>query len=193
MKDYICDRDVVLEFLQAILNHPDNIDINKNELSKQIDYYSNLSEKGMIDYLSLNKCDIKSLPSNLNQLGKLRGFLKASQSEKDPYDWDEEASSINFSQNKISNVPESISNIETLEILNLDNNLLESLPETIGNLINLKSLSLSNNHLTKIPDTIGNLKNLKALNLANNQLKEIPDTIGNLKNLKELYLDNNYV
>jgi len=89
---------------------------------------------------------------------------------------------------RIKEIPASISQLTNLLELDLSNNLLESLPPEIGLLNNLIVLDLSDNRLSKLPPEIGNLKNLIRLELINNEISKLPPDIGKLSNLKELYL-----
>ena len=98
----------------------------------------------------------------------------------------------------ITDFPESIGNLSSLEELNYERNCygcnysISSLPESIGNLINLKSLKLGYNEITTIPEDLWNLTNLEVLWLFDNQLTgEIPSEIGNLEDLDYLRLNNN--
>jgi Leucine-rich repeat (LRR) protein len=76
------------------------------------------------------------------------------------------ASSIDLSNNKISNIgknfPVSLTHIVKL---NLSKNLLKSLPDNFGELINLKHLDLYNNKIQTLPLSFGNLKKLEWLDV----------------------------
>ncbi|MHA1281925.1 MAG: leucine-rich repeat domain-containing protein [Promethearchaeota archaeon] len=91
----------------------------------------------------------------------------------------------------LTNLPESIGNLKSLEIFNLDSNQLTTLPESIGNLKSLEYLSLYNNKLTTLPQSIGNLSSLKELWLNRNQLRTLPESFWNLKSLEKLSLHGN--
>jgi len=88
-------------------------------------------------------------------------------------------------------LPESISNLKSLETLSLEDNKLTSLPESIGNLSSLKELWLDHNQLTTLPESIGNLSSLETLYLHNNELTTLPESITKLKSLQTLRLINN--
>jgi Leucine-rich repeat (LRR) protein len=70
---------------------------------------------------------------------------------------------------------------------------LTSLPECIGNLTMLQRLVVNDNHLTKLPKSIGKMERLRYLSLKGNQLHELPEEIGNLKRLTALLVDNNHL
>jgi GTPase SAR1 family protein len=98
---------------------------------------------------------------------------------------------LDLSYNRLSELPDSIGNLQNLSVLYLTNNQLIELPASIGNLQNLSVLYLISNQLSEIPDSIGNLQNLSILELSKNQLSEMPDSIGSLQNLSGLYLSDN--
>ena len=98
---------------------------------------------------------------------------------------------LSLNHNQLTELPDSIGNLTSLKTLWLHNNQLTELPEWIGNLTTLEKLWLNYNQLTALPDSIGNLTNLKILDLPNNQLTELPEWIGNLTNLEKLLLYRN--
>ena len=62
----------------------------------------------------------------------------------------------------------------------LRNCTISEIPESIGDLNNLGILSISYNNLTRLPNSIGKLKNLSVINISGNYIKEIPETIKEL-------------
>ncbi|NEP88726.1 MAG: GTPase [Okeania sp. SIO2C2] len=98
---------------------------------------------------------------------------------------------LNLKFNQLTRIPESISKLTNLIELNLSGNQLKSIPKSISRLTNLTKLYLRYNELKTIPESIGKLTNLKAFYLRDNQLMAIPESIGKLTSLKELYLSNN--
>ncbi len=100
-------------------------------------------------------------------------------------------SELNFYQDCLTSLPNSIGSLTDLIKLYINYNQLTSLPESIGNLANLTVLHISHNQLTSLPDSIGNLSRLQRLYLRNNQLTSLPESIGDLSSLTELHLDNN--
>ena len=100
---------------------------------------------------------------------------------------------INLYSKGLSELSESIGNLQHLQELYLYNNNLSSLPESIGNLQNLQELYLEDNNLSSLPESIGNLQNLEWLRLYNNNLSSLPESIVNLQNLKGLYLSGNTI
>jgi Leucine-rich repeat (LRR) protein len=94
----------------------------------------------------------------------------------------------------LTNLPDEIGNITSLEKLELQNNAIEEIPTTINGLTSLIELRLEGNELTSLPTTIGGLTSLETLYLSqqsyNNKITSLPEEIGDLANLKELYVEN---
>lgn len=72
---------------------------------------------------------------------------------------------------RITTLPESISNLESLKKLRLENNMLTTLPESIGNLTSLKEINLEGNKLTTLPESFCQLRNLNWVYLKENNWK----------------------
>ena len=105
---------------------------------------------------------------------------------------------MNLASNKLTGeIPESIGNLNQLELLSFnDNKLTGSIPENIGDLDSLKYIYLQRNKFSgQIPQSIGNLEKVKRLYLHSNNLSgEIPVSICNLYDNYEyfsLHLNNN--
>ena len=80
----------------------------------------------------------------------------------------------------ITTIPETIGNLDSLDMIYFFENEIESVPESIGNLINLRFLDLGRNNISNIPDTIWGLENLTTLNFQENQLTSISDEVCNI-------------
>jgi internalin A len=98
---------------------------------------------------------------------------------------------LDLSDKGLSELPEALGQLTSLEALNLNSNQLTTLPEWLAQLINLQLLSLDSNQLTTLPETLGQLTNLQTLNLNFNQLTTLPDALGQLTALRTLYLNYN--
>jgi len=101
------------------------------------------------------------------------------------------AKKLNLSKLRLTEIPESLTNLVQLESLDLSDNLLTKLPDWLGQFIDLRSLVISNNGITKLPELLGQLTQLTELNLSNNQLITLPDSIGQLGQLRFLHLSKN--
>lgn len=77
---------------------------------------------------------------------------------------------------ELSNLPESIGNLKSLQDLLLDGNKLTTLPESIGKLKSLNTLLLGNNQLTTLPKSIVNLSKLERLRITDNPLVNNPNS-----------------
>jgi len=91
----------------------------------------------------------------------------------------------------IVEIPESIEDLDSLEVLKLYNNQISIIPETMWGLNKLKQLWLQNNNLEVLSENIGNLNKLIHLHLSHNQLSTIPVNISYLSDLRYLSIDNN--
>src|SRR5438067_1477689 len=72
-----------------------------------------------------------------------------------------------------------------------DTQKLTELPESLSQLTQLESLDLYENELTTLPESLGQLTQLQLLNLRRNRLIALPMQAGELAALKGLYLHGN--
>ncbi|GJM17192.1 MAG: hypothetical protein DHS20C13_25190 [Thermodesulfobacteriota bacterium] len=70
-------------------------------------------------------------------------------------------------------------------------NRITEIPDKISNLQKLNRLNLQNNQIEKISPELSRIKSLKFLNLQNNRLKDIPEQIANMEQLQELKILGN--
>lgn len=73
-----------------------------------------------------------------------------------------------------------------LQVLSLGGNLLTEVPDSVGNLQQLQALTLCDNLIEILPASIARLANLKSLLLHKNRLRHLPRNIITLKNLVEV-------
>ncbi|CAH8554401.1 unnamed protein product [Schistosoma mattheei] len=101
--------------------------------------------------------------------------------------------SLTLSHNKITEIPQEISTLQTLEHLNLFNNCIMNISPKIVELTYLRSLNLGMNKLSVLPRGFGAFPSLEILDLTYNNLKEtsLPDNFFNLVTLRALYLSDN--
>jgi len=86
---------------------------------------------------------------------------------------------LNFDNNQLTELPNSIGKCSQLEALYCENNQLTELPETLGDHKQLEILYCHKNQLTELPETLGNCRELKYLMCFSNQLIQLPESIGN--------------
>lgn len=70
-------------------------------------------------------------------------------------------------------------------------NRITEIPDQISNFKNLSKLNLENNHVERISNQLASLRKLKRLNLYNNKLKELPDQVASMTGLLELNISAN--
>jgi internalin A len=95
---------------------------------------------------------------------------------------------LDLSELRLTEIPESLISLLQLEHLVLSDNLLTTLPEWLGDFTNLKDLDVARNRLTILPESIKELQQLEILDLANNDLTALPNALGELRQLRYLYL-----
>ena len=67
-----------------------------------------------------------------------------------------------------------------------DSEKLTDLPESLSQLAQLQMLDLSYNQLTSLPESLGQLTQLQTLDLSRNQLAALPEWMSGLTQLREL-------
>lgn len=91
----------------------------------------------------------------------------------------DELAIIDISGNRLKKITQGLVNkLTNLATLNISNNQLTELPDDIDDIISLDSIDLSNNKLTQLPSTIANIKTLTRIDLTNNP---IPGTTSNIR------------
>lgn len=98
---------------------------------------------------------------------------------------------INISNNSLTNLPNSITNLSKLTYILAGSNQLTSLPENINNLNKLEGIYASNNKLTHLPDNITQLSNLAILYVDKNGLIDLPLNLEGLVNLQQFFVNDN--
>ncbi len=105
--------------------------------------------------------------------------------------------------NKLTSLPDSITQFVNLEVLDISVNNFKSIPPVIFMMTSLKELYLSGAYsyideyerwdylIDTIPQEISNLSNLEVLDLSYNRISHIPQEIGQLSKLKKLDLYHN--
>jgi Leucine-rich repeat (LRR) protein len=95
---------------------------------------------------------------------------------------------------KLKSIPDSISDLNYLEILNLRNNAITELPESIGKLQKLYSIDLQNTKIKTIPKLLSSLPKLSSIVLLKNEnLESIPLEFKEKPNIFALEKRNRYM
>mmetsp|Transcript_35017 Transcript_35017/g.71443 ORF Transcript_35017/g.71443 Transcript_35017/m.71443 type:complete len:297 (-) Transcript_35017:271-1161(-) len=98
---------------------------------------------------------------------------------------------LNLGSNLLSELPDELAQVKTLEKLWLDDNHLAAFPSCVLELENLVLLRLSKNRLTALPPQVRMLTKLADLCVDNNELAEVPEALNDLLGLTNLNLRQN--
>jgi Leucine-rich repeat (LRR) protein len=79
--------------------------------------------------------------------------------------------------------------ITSITEINLSNKNLSNVPETVFQMKSLETLDLSNNPIETIPVDIRKLQYLRVLDLTETNVDELPEEISELIHLQEIHLD----
>ena len=140
--------------------------------------------------LSGNKLD--DLP-DLSRLKKLKiAFFSQNRFRKIPNVFKEcsHLFMLGFKSNCIEEFAEDILPLSISWLILTDNKLTE-LPNSIGKLTKLQKFPLAGNRLTSLPNSMKNLQNLELLRLSANNFTKIPDFLGDLPKLAWLAFSGN--
>lgn len=100
---------------------------------------------------------------------------------------------LDFSDNKLTNLPHEVGHMTSLTDLRLDQNQLEELPRSICWLSNVTILSATVNRLKAFPDHMRHLESLTLLHLDSNELQAIPPSIVLVSSLERITLCSNRI
>lgn len=124
---------------------------------------------------------LKILKMRSNRLNNINGLVHCINLEEAYLD-----------SNRLSKIPEQISNLQKLKQLHLYLNSIDNIHQSVGSIIGLRDIDLSMNKLKKIPFSLSGLTNLSTLFAHSNHISQLPDDIfENLPNLNCILLSNN--
>ncbi len=144
-----------------------------------------LSLADSLEVLDLSNNKLNSLPNELKQLKKLKIFFASNNDfESLPEVLGEcpQLEMVGFKSNKISHIPEKALP-SRLRWLILTENKITELPDSIGERARLQKLALAGNRLKHLPKNMSRLKNLELVRISANQLTECPDQLLGLPKL----------
>ena len=98
--------------------------------------------------------------------------------------------SVDFSNNKLTDIPAGLLQLPNLSVLNLSHNKLTHLPDIPVWSAALTNLDLSNNIFTSLPMNV-TASALTSLNLSKNKLSEVPLSVCTFTNLTSLDISEN--
>ena len=97
---------------------------------------------------------------------------------------------LDLSNNAITDLPEEIGEMKSMEMLTLDGNQLKKLPGE--SLIN-RSYQKGVTYQFFVIDSVGNLSHIQTLDVKHNEIHSIPDTVANLQEMHKLDFSHNMV
>jgi Leucine-rich repeat (LRR) protein len=163
-------------------------------------YDENEKKYGFIDRELNTKIDFKyreALPFDYTGFAKVKMndiyflidiFGKEYKLATDITQLDTSITALDFTNEKLTEIPPSVFQNTQLNVLLLSSNQLQSPQNELIKLTNLTSLDLSFNRLTKLPFEFGKLTNLTSLYLNNNQLTNLEIDLFKLNKLTSLDL-----
>lgn len=102
-----------------------------------------------------------------------------------------EVTELDFKNEYLKQLPDSLFTLTKVTKLNLSYNKLENISKKIAQLTELTNLEIFNNQLATLPNSIGELKKLRVLHAGNNKLSSLPTSIQYLGSLDFLDLHDN--
>jgi hypothetical protein len=152
-----------------------------------------LSLADSLEILDLSNNQLSALPNELKQLTKLKIIFASNNQFKtlsESLGQCESLEMVGFKSNKINHVPaESLP--AKLRWLILTDNKLSNLPDSLGERPKLQKLALAGNQLTQLPGNLTQLTNLELVRISANQLTECPDQLLALPKLAWLAFSGN--
>ena len=133
-----------------------NFNFDKQNISDITFLDDFLKEKTSIDNNIIIECNVLSIEENkLNHLPEY--FMNGIKGIK----------KLNCSKNEFKQIPNIVFNHDSIKVLIFSENKLSEISQSLGNLNNLTELNLSKNNLSKFPN-VSNLENLQLVDLSYN-------------------------
>ena len=174
------------------------LDLSDNKLIDLSKIFQNVRNPAAVSVLLLDGMDLKTLPPSINRFKNLKHISLASNPNLDLAQGIQQINQLpivflNLQHNKISELPENLSTLRSLESINLSFNALKSdfNYEILAMLPKLQTLWMANNELYRLPPAIGRLKQLRSLYIEHNNLTELPTEITQLRKLRIIHAGHN--
>lgn len=181
----------LLSFFDVCFHHVKMLEIKDAQSLNEIHVFPNL------EHINVGYSSLKTLPNEISQLKRLRiirlrgtlishiptGIRALELDAKQWIKYQKEICAMTqlkhlfLAECGLTELPDAIGNISTLERLRLSNNKITALPETMIQLTNLKILFLHKNKLTEFPTLLQDLPNLSHIDLSQNPLHTLPSTL----------------
>jgi hypothetical protein len=98
---------------------------------------------------------------------------------------------LRASNNQWTELPSTISKMQSLEVLCLDRNQFQTLPQELGQLKKLHSLLVRHNQLQRLPEGVPcATMPLQLLHVSSNQLTQLPDSLVECTTLTHVYANS---
>ncbi|KAJ2163147.1 cysteinyl-tRNA synthetase [Coemansia sp. RSA 552] len=181
-------------FLYAQANKIVSLNLSKNPgLNFPADF---VQLCGNLRELRLSTCQFSRFPASIQYFSQL-AFLDLSgndikQMRNAPLDQLNGLTTLMLRNNRLVDLPSSLSRLRSLRVLNVSNNNLQGFPMVVTRIKTLEELDISLNRIPSIPDAISALANLVKLNVMGNTLTgSLPSGLGSLSKLEELDVRQN--
>lgn len=146
-----------------------------------------------LEILDLSNNQLSDLPDNLDRLKHLKILFCANNKFRhipECLSRCEQLEMIGFKHNQIETVSETCLPKDTRWLILTDNRLTQ-LPQSIGKLHRLEKLALAGNQLTELPETLSNCQQLALIRISANALTEFPKVLMKLPKLAWLAFSGN--
>uniref|UniRef100_UPI00358F3A4F erbin isoform X2 n=1 Tax=Myxine glutinosa TaxID=7769 RepID=UPI00358F3A4F len=112
---------------------------------------------------------------------------------KDVFIFERTLHELNLDANQLEELPKALFNCMALRRLTVSDNDISILPLSVSNLDNLCELDVSKNGIQEIPENIKSCKQLRTLDASVNPIIKLPEGLTQLTNLTELYMNDAFL
>uniref|UniRef100_A0A8C4X1Y3 Disease resistance R13L4/SHOC-2-like LRR domain-containing protein n=1 Tax=Eptatretus burgeri TaxID=7764 RepID=A0A8C4X1Y3_EPTBU len=112
---------------------------------------------------------------------------------KDVFIFERTLHELNLDANQLEELPKALFNCLALRRLTVSDNDISILPLSVSNLDNLCELDVSKNGIQEIPENIKCCKQLRTLDASVNPIIKLPEGLTQLTNLTELYMNDAFL